>query len=456
MTETTSPSGRLIVLGAGESGVGAAVLGKARGWEVLVSDAGPIADRYKAELEREQIPYEENGHTPERVLQADLAVKSPGIPLSAPLVVQLQSRGVEVISEIEFAGRYTDAPMLCITGSNGKTTTTMLLHHILTSAGIDAGLAGNVGNSLARQVAREPHQCYVIELSSFQLDNMYRFRADIAILLNITPDHLDRYDHSMANYSRAKMRITRNQRPSDYFIYWADDPQTLLHLPDCDGEAARLRFADHPGDDIAAFADDNTVTYRVNGTEWSMPRTALSLPGRHNLYNSLAAGLAATAFGVNPQAIRDALQSFAPVEHRLEPAATINGVRYINDSKATNVDSTYYALEAMTSPTILILGGKDKGNDYSQIDDLVCRKVKAIVAMGVDNSKILSHFGGKVPVIADTHSLAEAVAACADMAQSGDTVLLSPCCASFDLFSSYQDRGRQFKDAVTRLKTVNE
>lgn len=439
---------KLVVLGAGESGVGAAVLGKEKGWEVFVSDAGAIAPRYREELEREGIPYEQGGHTPEKILDASLCVKSPGIPLSAPMVIQLQSRGTEVVSEIEFAGRYSTAPMLCITGSNGKTTTTLLLHHILCQAGIDAGLAGNVGHSLARQVARSPHKCYVIELSSFQLDNMYDFRAHIAILLNITPDHLDRYDHSMDNYSRAKMRITRNQTPEDFFIYWADDPRTLRHLPDVSGNAERLLFADHDGNGLSGFVSDDTLFFHVNDKQWTMPRNDLSLPGRHNLYNSLAAGLAATAFGVEPEKVRKVLSDFAPVEHRLEPAGTIDGARYINDSKATNVDSTYYALEAMTTPVVLILGGKDKGNDYSQIDSLVDEKVKAIVAMGVDNSKILEHFGGRVKQIADTHSLDDAMAACRRLASAGDTVLLSPCCASFDLFSSYEDRGRQFKEKV--------
>lgn len=442
---------RLVVLGAGESGVGAAVLGKARNWDVFVSDVGTIAPKYKEEMEREGIAYEEGGHTAEKILNADMCVKSPGIPLSAPLVVQLQSRGIEVVSEIEFAGRYSTAPMLCITGSNGKTTTTLLLHHILTAAGIDAGLAGNVGHSLARQVARTPHKCYVIELSSFQLDNMYDFRANIAILLNITPDHLDRYEHCMANYARAKMRITRNQTPDDRFIYWVDDPQTQLHLGDVHGEAAWLPFTDRNDDSMAASVADGVITFRTGDKTWSMTRSGLSLPGRHNLYNSLAAGLAATAFGVDTDVIREALGTFAPVEHRLEPAGTVDGVRYINDSKATNVDSTFYALEAMEAPTVLILGGKDKGNDYSQIDALVDEKVKGIVAMGVDNSKIMAHFGGRVKQIADTHSLEEALNACRRMAQQGDVVLLSPACASFDLFNSYQDRGRRFKQAVKEM-----
>lgn len=456
MTQNQNKKKRLVVLGAGESGVGAAVLGKARDWDVFVSDAGPIADKYIQELEREGIDYEHSGHTPQRILEADLVVKSPGIPLTVPLVVQLQSRGVEVISEIEFAGRYSHAPMLCITGSNGKTTTTLLLHHILTSAGLDAGLAGNVGHSLARQVAHSPHDCYVIELSSFQLDNMYDFRANIAILLNITPDHLDRYDHSMANYSRAKMRITRNQRPEDYFIFWADDPQTLRHLGDTAGAASILRFADHEGAELAAtLSPEGLITFRTGEKVWSMPRTELSLPGRHNLYNSLAAGLAATAFGVTPDKVRAALGSFPAVEHRLEPAGTVDSVKYINDSKATNVDSTFYALEAMDSPTVLILGGKDKGNDYTQIDALVADKVKGIVAMGVDNSKILEHFAKSGLPIADTHSLDEAIAASRRMASAGDTVLLSPCCASFDLFHSYEDRGRRFKAAVQALASDN-
>ena len=443
---------KLIVLGAGESGVGAAVLAKDRGWDVLVSDAGAIAPKYKEELEREGIPYEEGGHTPDKVLAADLCVKSPGIPLSAPLVVQLQSRGVEVVSEIEFAGRHTSVPMLCITGSNGKTTTTLLLHHVLTQAGVDAGLAGNVGHSLARQVARSPHACYVIELSSFQLDNMYDFKANVAVMLNITPDHLDRYEHRMQNYVNAKFRILQNMTPQDVFIFWQDDPVINEQLRHVVTEARMLPFAEHCETDTAAYVDaENELVFNTPGTCMTMPRADLALNGLHNVFNSMAAGLSACLFDIRRDDIRAALADFHGVEHRLEFTADIDGVRWINDSKATNVNSCWYALEAMDRPTVLILGGKDKGNDYSEILPLVKEKVKAIVAMGVDNAKIVDFFSGVVPVT-DTHTLADAVEACRGLAAAGDTVLLSPCCASFDLFKSYEDRGRQFKAAVHALE----
>lgn len=439
---------RLVVLGAGESGVGAAILAKDKGMDVLVSDNGSIAARYKDELEAEGIPYEENGHSRELVLNADMVVKSPGIPLTAPIIKELTAKGVPVVSEIEFAGRYTDARMICITGSNGKTTTTMLTHHILTAAGIDASLAGNIGYSLARQVARAPKPVYVIELSSFQLDNMYDFRADIAVLLNITPDHLDRYDHSMEAYGEAKLRIARNQRPQDSFIYWGSDPWTLRLLDRLPGQATRFPF------DESTNIDGDELVVRAGGAVLRMPASELALRGRHNLYNSMAAATAALLAGVNPGVVRHALHTFTPVEHRLEPAGTVNGVEYINDSKATNVDSTFYALEAMTRPVILILGGKDKGNDYTQIEALVRKKVKAVVCMGVDNAKLVDFFTGKVGAVVDTHSLQEAMDACVKIGKEGDVVLLSPACASFDLFSSYEDRGRRFKKAVEMLKKI--
>lgn len=437
---------RITVLGAGESGVGAAILAKDKGMDVLVSDNGTIPAKYKAELESEGIPYEENGHTVTSVLAADMVVKSPGIPLTAPLIKELTAKGVPVVSEIEFAGRYSDAKMVCITGSNGKTTTTMLTHHILTTAGMDASLAGNIGYSLARQVARAPKPVYVIELSSFQLDNMYDFRADIAVLLNITPDHLDRYDHSMEAYGEAKLRIARNQRPQDSFIYWASDPWTQRLLNRLPGHATRLPF------DEATNIEGDELVIGAGGQVLRMPVAELALRGRHNLYNSMAAATAALLTGVKPDVVRHALHTFSPVEHRLEPAGYIKGVEYINDSKATNVDSTFYALEAMSRPVILILGGKDKGNDYSQIEALVREKVKAVVCMGADNTKIVDFFTDKVRKVIDTHSLQEAMAACAALGKNGDVVLLSPACASFDLFSSYEDRGRQFKKAVETLK----
>jgi UDP-N-acetylmuramoylalanine--D-glutamate ligase len=442
---------RLVVLGAGESGSGAAILGKKEGYDVLVSDNGPIKDKYKELLNSHGIRWEENGHSIDEILKADEVIKSPGIPPTAPLIKQLVAQGTPILSEIEFAGRYTNAKMICITGSNGKTTTTMLTYHILSQSGLNVGVGGNIGKSFALQVAEDKHDYYVLELSSFQLENMYDFKADVAMVLNITPDHLDRYDHKMENYARAKMRILQNQTNSDYFIYFNDDEVIASQLKDIDVRANRLPFSDkgynHPG---ASVVDDNLVI-SVGNAEWTMLRKDLSLPGRHNLYNSMAAAMAATAIGVPADDIRRSLADFQAVEHRLEYTATIDGARYVNDSKATNVDSTFYALESMTTPTILILGGKDKGNDYSQIEQLVKEKVKAIVCMGVDNSKILTYFDGKVDLY-NTHSIQEAVNKCREVASPGDTVLLSPCCASFDLFKSYEDRGEQFKATVKGLK----
>ena len=446
-----SPARRLVVLGAGESGVGAAILGKDKGFDVFVSDMGHIADKYRKVLEEENIPFEDGRHTEELILNADTIVKSPGIPLTAPMIVKAIEKGIEVISEIEFAGRFTDAKMVCITGSNGKTTTTMLTYHIFREAGIDAGLAGNVGNSLALQVARHPHPVYVIELSSFQLDNMYDFRADIAIILNITPDHLDRYDYKMENYARAKMRITRNQRPDDVCIYWNDDELITSLLKENPTDARLLPFSATDNENMAAHLHNETVIFTTAENNWEVKRADISIRGLHNLYNTMAAGLAATVAGISPESIRHSLATFKSVEHRLEHVRDWNGIRFINDSKATNVNSTYYALESMDRPTILILGGKDKGNDYTEIEEFVSKKVKGIVCMGVDNRKLLEFFSGKVARIADTHSLEDAVKASVEMAEEGDTVLLSPCCASFDLFSSYEDRGRQFKDAVGKL-----
>lgn len=452
---------RIVILGGGESGVGAAILAKDRGMDVFLSDSGTISPRYKDMLVAEGIAWEEGGHTPSLILNASEVIKSPGIPPTAPLVREIVARGIPVISEIEFAGRFTDAKMVCITGSNGKTTTTLLTYHILREAGIDAGLAGNVGKSLALQVARDPHEVYVIELSSFQLENMYSFKANVAVMMNITPDHLDRYDYEMQNYINAKFRIINNMTASDAFIYWEDDPVIKAQLERVVTEARRLPFSEHREDSLtAAWTDteDESVIFRTPSSEWSMPRADLALNGLHNLFNSMAAGLSASLLHVRKDDIRRALSDFEGVEHRLEPAGTVSGVRYINDSKATNVNSCWYALESMPAPepdgqpkVILILGGKDKGNDYSEILPLVRRKVKAIVAMGLHNEKILEFFGSEVPVIRDTHSISDAVAACHQLAVPGDVVLLSPCCASFDLFSSYEDRGRQFKQQVRDL-----
>lgn len=443
---------KLVVLGGGESGVGAAILGKTKGMEVFLSDMGEIKPQYREMLESEGIAYEQGGHTEERLLDADLVVKSPGIPPYAPLVRKFTEKGTPVISEIEFAGRYTDARMVCITGSNGKTTTTLLTYHILKEAGLNVGLAGNVGRSMALQVAREHHDIYVIELSSFQLENMYDFKAGIAVITNITPDHLDRYDHKMENYVAAKFRILQNQGPDDYFIYWHDDPVVRDQIRQMQIEAVQMPFSEFHEEGVKAWVEDGIVKFETPMEVWDIPRDKLSLTGLHNLYNSMAAGLSASILNIKKDTIRHALADFEAVEHRLEYVATVGGVRWINDSKATNVNSTWYALESMTSPTVLILGGKDKGNDYTEIERLVADKVKAIVCMGKDNAKLLDFFTGKVPEIRDTHSIEDAVRACAEIAAEGDTVLLSPCCASFDLFKSYEDRGEQFKRLVRAME----
>lgn len=448
---------KLVVLGGGESGVGAAILGKDKGMEVFLSDMGTVAPRYAAMLDAEGIEWEQGHHTPEKILNADIVVKSPGIPPTAPMVRAIADRSIPVISEIEFAGRYTDAKMICITGSNGKTTTTMLTYHILHDAGLNVGLAGNVGRSLALQVAREPHEVYVIELSSFQLENMYDFKANVAVMLNITPDHLDRYDYKMQNYINAKFRILNNLTPRDAFIYWQDDPVIRRQLEQVTTEARMYPFAEHVERDTKAYVggDDNLV-FETPETSMSMPRAELSLNGLHNLYNSMAAGLSACLLDIKKEDIRRALANFEGVEHRLEFVADIDGVRWINDSKATNVNSCWYALESMPSTrepsVVLILGGKDKGNDYSEILPLVKKKVKAIVCMGKDNKKLLDFFSPHISRMADTHSLEDAVAACRELSTEGDTVLLSPCCASFDLFTSYENRGDLFKEAVRNLR----
>jgi UDP-N-acetylmuramoylalanine--D-glutamate ligase len=443
----------LVILGGGESGVGAAILGKTKGFNVFLSDSGLIAERYRTQLDEEGIEWEQGGHSMDRILQADEVVKSPGIPPTAPVIEAIVAKGIPVISEIELAGRYTDARMVCITGSNGKTTTTLLTYHILKDAGVNVGLAGNVGRSLALQVAREHHDVYVIELSSFQLENMYDFHANIAVLLNITPDHLDRYDYEMQNYINAKFRILNNLTPRDAFIFWQDDPVIRRQLERVTTEASMYPFAERKEEGSRAWVDEEEcLVVETPEENLRMPRADLSLNGLHNLYNSMAAALSACILDIDKEDIRKALSDFEGVEHRLEPAGTVNGVRYINDSKATNVNSTWYALESMPRDTVLILGGKDKGNDYSEILPLVKEKVKAIICMGKDNHKLLDFFTDQVPAIYDTHSIEEAVATAARISVSGDTVLLSPCCASFDLFKSYEDRGRQFKAQVNALK----
>jgi UDP-N-acetylmuramoylalanine--D-glutamate ligase len=447
---------RIVVLGGGESGVGAAILAKDKGMDVFLSDYGTIAPRYVEMLQAEEIPFEQGKHTMELILNADEVVKSPGIAPTLPVMQAIAGHGIPVISEIELAGRYTDARMVCITGSNGKTTTTLLTYHILKQAGVNVGLAGNVGRSLALQVARDHHDVYVIELSSFQLENMYEFKANIAVILNITPDHLDRYDYKMDNYIAAKFRILNNLTPSDAFIYWQDDPVIARQLERVTTDARLFPFGLHHLDSTRGYVDDDDESVVFDGspdTSFRMPRADLSLSGLHNLYNSLAAGLSACLLDIKKDDIRQALSDFEGVEHRLEYVATVDGVRYINDSKATNVNSCWYALESMpdSRSTVLILGGKDKGNDYSEIAELVEHKVKAIVCMGLHNEKLLDFFSGKVPEIRSTASIDDAVAACRELASEGDTVLLSPCCASFDLFHSYEHRGEMFKAAVKAL-----
>ena len=443
----------LVVLGGGESGVGVAILAKAKGMDVFVSDYGTIAPHYRQMLDEENIEWEDGKHSMDRILAADEIVKSPGIAPTTPVMKAVAEKGIPVISEIEFAGRYTNAKMVCITGSNGKTTTTLLTYHILKNAGINVGLAGNVGKSLALQVLRENHDVYVIELSSFQLENMYHFKANIAVILNITPDHLDRYDYKMQNYVNAKFRIIQNLTARDAIIYWQDDPVIQAQLKHVTTEAQLMPFAEHEeGGQTKAFVNDqNDIVFSPLRDGFTVPRESLSLKGLHNLYNSMAAGLSACLLDIKKEDIRRALADFEGVEHRLEYVADVDGVRYINDSKATNVNSCWYALESMPRNTVLILGGKDKGNDYTEIEPLVKEKVKAIVCMGKDNDKLMKFFSDKVPYIRSTHSLEDALKACRELSKAGDTVLLSPCCASFDLFHSYEERGTMFKDAVKAM-----
>ena len=441
---------RIVILGAGESGAGAAVLAKKEGFDVFVSDMSAIKDKYKQMLDSHGIAWEEGRHTEEKVLRADEIIKSPGIPSDAPMVLKAVERGIHIISEIEFAGRYTRSKMICITGSNGKTTTTSLIYHIFRQAGYDAGLAGNIGHSLALQVAEDPHEYYIIELSSFQLDNMYDFRANIAILLNITPDHLDRYGNCMQNYVDAKMRIIRNQTGDDAFIYWNDDPIIRRELDKYDIKAVQCPFSELKERGSIGYIEEGQ--YKIEWpTPFNMEQESLSLTGRHNIYNSLAAGIASNISGIRKDVIRKSLSDFPGVEHRLEKVATVRGVLYVNDSKATNVDACWYALESMKTKVVLILGGKDKGNDYSAIRDLVADKCSALVYLGADNAKLHAFFDPLGLPVRDTHSMRECVDACYELAQPGETVLLSPCCASFDLFKNMEDRGEQFKDMVRKL-----
>lgn len=444
---------KLVILGGGESGVGAAFLGRKLGYEIFLSDKGKLADKYREMLQENGFEFEEGQHSEACIFEADLVVKSPGIPDSVPLIVQLREKGIEVISEIEFAGRHSDAKMVCITGSNGKTTTTLLIHHILTQAGMDAGLAGNVGNSLAAQVAGNEHPLYVVELSSFQLDGMFRFRADIAVLTNITPDHLDRYDHKFENYIDAKFRILNNMRSSDFFIYGADSDVVDKRVKGMkiEPETACFTYGEYAeGTGNYAGMEGDDVVVRLENRVFRISKGEISIRGRHNVYNAMAAIFACMRLGLDDVKIKEGLRSFPQVEHRLETVIVREGVTYINDSKATNVDSSWYALDSMTTPVVWIAGGTDKGNDYSVLFDLVRAKVKVLICMGVDNRKLIDNFSAICEVV-DTHSLADAVAAARRYAKSGDTVLLSPCCASFDLFKNYENRGELFKQAVKEM-----
>ena len=444
--------GNLVILGAGESGTGSAILAARQGYDVFVSDNGIIKDRYREDLKTYNIDFEEGKHDIGRLLKADLVVKSPGIPDDKSPVRDLRNSGIKIISEIEFAGMFTDAKKICVTGSNGKTTTTNLIYELLKKACFNVGLAGNVGKSFALQVARDQFDYYVIELSSFQLDGMYDFKADIAVLLNITPDHLDRYGNTFQRYIDSKFRVINNQSGKDYFIYWADDPVIKQELAFRSPAGQLLPFSTLSKDGMAGYIDDDTLTLSIhNKTEKIMTIHDLALKGRHNTYNSMVAAIAGKILNIRKEIIRESLTDFQGVEHRLETIIAVHGINFINDSKATNVNSAWYALESMTSKVVWIAGGIDKGNDYSELHKLAREKVKAIVCLGKENSKIIDAFKGLVPTIVETKSMNEAVKSAYYLASSGDTVLLSPACASFDLFESYEDRGRQFKEAVRNL-----
>lgn len=458
---------RLVVLGGGESGYGSAVLGKHKEWEVFLSDYGTIAPKYREQLIAQEIEFEEGGHTLEKIYSADLVVKSPGIAETVPLIVELRQRGVPIVSEIEFAGRYNTAKTICITGANGKTTTAELTYHILRGSGVSVGLGGNIGMSFALQVATENHKWMVVELSSFQLDGMYDFRADIALLTNITPDHLDRYDYSMLKYAESKMRVIQNLRQEDYFVYCRDDKQTMqmVQMPKYNTPAHRLTFGlsgkectgelgavGSNEDGGNAWIDEGRINVVVEGRRYSIESDQMLIKGQHNQYNAMSAIMVAMILGVSDEAITAGLTSFRGVEHRLEYVANIGGVDYINDSKATNTDAAWYALEAMSRPVVWIVGGTDKGNDYGELKKLVAERVKAVVFMGTDNQKLIDNFGGVAPATYNTDSMESALTTAREVASEGDVVLLSPACASFDLFKNYMDRGEQFKEWVKRTK----
>jgi UDP-N-acetylmuramoylalanine--D-glutamate ligase len=444
---------RIVILGGGESGVGAAVLAQLKGFDVFLSDNGKLSDESRYCLNNYGIAFEEGGHTRELILNANEIIKSPGIPEVAPVMKEIRSRGIHVISEIEFAGRYCTAKKICITGSNGKTTTTSLIYFLLKNAGLNVGLAGNIGKSYAYQVATEQFDYYVIELSSFQLDGMYDFKADIAVLLNITPDHLDRYDHNFQNYINSKFRITQNMRKEDCFIFCSDDEITMGNLRTIIFKAKKLPISQNKlSEKDGAWIVENKLVANYDNSEFEMLIKELSLSGRHNIYNSMAAAITGKILDINNAIIRSSLMGFKGIEHRLERVRKIRGIDFINDSKATNVNSTWYALESMQGKTVWIVGGTDKGNDYTSLYELVKEKVKAIVCLGIDNRKIIASFGNLTSVIVETRSAKDAVETAFDLADAGDTVLLSPACASFDLFDNYEDRGKQFKKAVEELE----
>jgi UDP-N-acetylmuramoylalanine--D-glutamate ligase len=445
---------KIVVLGGGISGYGSAILAKKKGFDTFLTDMGKIAPKFKARLDEWGVEYEEGGHTEARILDANEVIKSPGIPDTAPIVVKIRERGIPVISEIEFAGRYKGvAKTICITGSNGKTTTTSLIYKIMSDAGRKVSLGGNIGESFAYSVATDKYFWHVLELSSFQLDGCFKFKADIGVLTNITPDHLDRYDYKLENYARSKMRITQNQGASDFFIYSADDNETNNMLAEMDDtlRARQLPFAINTAiasGDGDAILEGHTFTATVGKKSVTIDTRKMQIEGMHNIYNAMSAALATLAAGIEPKQIKRSIYDFSPVEHRLEPAGTANDIQWVNDSKATNVDSVWYALESMKRPTVWIAGGTDKGNDYTPIKEFARRKVKALICMGVDNAKLVRDFQGIVPVIRDCHTFEEAMAAARDEAKEGDTVLLSPACASFDLFRNYEERGRMFKEWV--------
>lgn len=442
---------RLVVLGGGESGVGTAILGKKKGYEVFLSDFGKIKNNYKEVLILNQIPWEDEKHTEELILNADVVMKSPGIPDKSPIVKKLKEKNIPIISEIEFANKFTNVVTVGITGSNGKTTTTMLTHHLLKQGGLNVGLAGNIGKSYAWQIAENKFEAYVLELSSFQLDGVIDYKPHIAVITNISPDHLDRYNYDYSQYIEAKFRITKNQTEDDYLIYDADDEAITDWLSKNKIRAKKVPFSLTKTLEEGAYIKDDTIYTNINNETFIMPINELSLEGKHNVKNAMAATTVAQLMRIRKATIRESLSDFQGVEHRLEKVLKIQNVQYVNDSKATNVNATFFALDSMTTPTVWIVGGVDKGNDYAELMPLVREKVKAIVCLGVDNSKIIEAFGNVVDVMVETTSMTEAVKIAQKMAEKGDTVLLSPACASFDLFESYEDRGKQFKNAVQSL-----